>query len=228
MILESIGLTKIFRMKPAVLDFNVKIEKGRIYGLLGPNGSGKTTWMKMAAGLTKPTKGMLLFEGEPWNYKNKAKIAYMSTEPFFYEFMTVKDVGEYYNDFFEDFDLVKFKKLIKENHLDEEEKAKHLSSGMNAKLKIIATLSRKAELFLLDEPLNGIDIKAREEIVNMIIESSSDENAIVISTHLLDEIESFMDEAIFVKEGKIIRQVKAEETRMEEQVSMKDIYMQIM
>ncbi len=228
MILECRNLNKAFLNKKAVIDFNLRLQEGKIYGLLGENGSGKTTWMKMVAGLSKPSSGDIIFKGHTWNYHDKGEIAYMSTEPFFYDFMTVDSVGEYYEDFFEDFDRTKYQNLLQRVGLSESLKVRQLSSGMNSKLKIVATLARNASLYLLDEPLNGIDYKAREEIVSIILEEAMGKNCFVISTHLLDEIESFVDEAIFVKGGNILLQTDLEEERRENGKSIRDIYMEIM
>lgn len=228
MILECRNLSKTFLNKKAVVNFNVALQEGKIYGLLGENGSGKTTWMKMIAGLTKPTSGDIVFKGHSWNYHDKAEIAYMSTEPFFYDFMTVKSVGQYYQDFFEDFDMDKFLKLVFRVGLDENLKIRALSTGMSAKLKVVATLARRASLYLLDEPLNGVDYKAREEIVSIILEEAVENNCFVISTHLIEEVESFIDDAIFVKNGEILLQTETEHERLENGKSISDIYMEIM
>ena len=163
-VLESIGVTKNYAGKAAVDNVSLKLETGLVYAMLGPNGSGKTTWMKMVAGLVKPGKGENLYKGKAIGKESKKEIAYMSTEPYFYSWMTVADVGRYYQDFFEDFDMEKYTKLIADMELRMEDKANKLSSGMAAKLKIAATLARAAKLYLLDEPLNGIDIIAREKI----------------------------------------------------------------
>ena len=228
MILQCIGLNKSFGNKKAVNDFNMKLSEGKVYGLLGENGSGKTTWMKMVAGLTKPTSGEIIYKEAPWNYKDKSEIAYMSTEPFFYYFMCIKDVARYYADFFEDFDTEKFQKMTDKVGLEESMKIKTLSTGMTAKLKVVATLSRSASLFLLDEPLNGIDFKAREEIISIILDEADSKNCFVISTHLINEIESFIDEAVFVKNGQLILQTETEKERMQNGKSIADIYMEIM
>ena len=180
MMLECRKLTKWFGSKEAVADLTLNLDKGKIYGLLGENGSGKTTWMKMVAGLTKPGRGEILYEGHPIGWRDKAKIAYMATEPFFYDFMKVADVGEYYEAFFDDFDRKKYMETTRTMGLEQDMKVKNLSSGMSAKLKLAATLSRKAELYLLDEPLNGIDYKAREEIISLILEEADGENTFVI------------------------------------------------
>ena len=152
----------------------------------------------------------------------------MSTEPFFYDFMTVKSVGEYFQDFFEDFDMDKFLKLVSRVGLDENLKIRALSTGMSAKLKVVATLARHASLYLLDEPLNGVDYKAREEIVSIILEEAVENNCFVISTHLIEEVESFIDDAIFVKNGEILLQTETEHERLENGKSISDIYMEIM
>ena len=228
MILQCIGLNKSFGNKKAVNDFNMKLSEGKVYGLLGENGSGKTTWMKMVAGLTKPTSGEIIYKEAPWNYKDKSEIAYMSTEPFFYDFMSIKDVARYYADFFVDFDTEKFQKMTDKVGLEESMKIKTLSTGMTAKLKVVATLSRSASLFLLDEPLNGIDFKAREEIISIILDEADSKNCFVISTHLINEIESFIDEAVFVKNGQLILQTETEKERMQNGKSIADIYMEIM
>lgn len=228
MILECRDLSKSFYTKKALNEVSLKLEGGKIYGLLGENGSGKTTWMKIISGLTKPTSGEILFKEHPWFYGDKVEIAYMSTEPFFYSFLDVNGVGQYYKDFFPDFDEKKFHEMVRRMSLEGKMKVKELSTGMTAKLKVIATLSRKAELYLLDEPFNGIDYKAKEEILGMILESANEKNTFVISTHMIDEIESFIDEAIFIKDGEVVRRMSVEEERMQSGKSVADIYLEIM
>ena len=163
MILESREVTKKYGSKTAVNQVSLQLEPGLVYAMLGPNGSGKTTWMKMVAGLVKPTNGEILYQGTPIGKESKKEIAYMSTEPYFYNWMTVSDVGKYYEDFFEDFSMEKYRQMISRMELTEDMKAKKLSSGMMAKLKIAVTMAREARLYLLDEPLNGIDLLDYEE-----------------------------------------------------------------
>ena len=158
----------------------------------------------MTAGLVKGWEGSISFEGHPLSlHHDKAEIAYMSTEPFFYSYMKIADVGKYYRDFFEDFDEERFGELLERMDLSPSDKARTLSSGMAAKLKLAATLARNAKLYLLDEPLNGIDLVARDHVMQTIMETRGEGNTIVMSTHLVDEIDQVIDDAIFVREGQI-------------------------
>ena len=170
--LESKEITKVFGKKTAVDHISLKVEPGYIYAMLGPNGSGKTTWMKMAAGLIKPTSGEMYYNGRPLDVDSRREIAYMSTEPYFYNWMSAADVGKYYQDFFADFSMEKYRKLLAFMELTEDMKTKSLSSGMMAKLKIAVTLARDAKVIMLDEPLNGIDLLARDRIMKSIVETA--------------------------------------------------------
>lgn len=227
MLLECQNLTKSYSSKIAVNRLNLALEPGRVYALLGPNGSGKTTFMKMAAGLVKPTSGSLLYEGRPIGTYSKAHIAYMPTESFFYSYMTGKDAGRYYQDFFTDFDLKKYFCLLEMMNLDPIQKVAKMSSGMMAKLKIALTLSRNARLIMLDEPLNGIDIVARDKIVSTILEAFSPEKTFVLSSHLVDELEKIIDHAIFIKDGELVLEGPAEQLRREHGKSIVTLYREI-
>ncbi|WP_310604774.1 ABC transporter ATP-binding protein [Anaerosporobacter sp.] len=227
MLIDCKNVQKKYLSKIAVDDISLEIEKGRVYALLGPNGSGKTTWMKMVAGLIKPTSGSILFEGEPIGVHSKSRVAYMPTEPFYYSYMSIQDVGKYYQDFFADFDMQRYNYLIDRMELNQKDKAKTLSSGLAAKLKIAATLSRKADLYMLDEPLNGIDIIARDRIIETILENASDDASLIISSHLVDELEKIIDYAIFIKTGRVAMQGEAEQLREEKNSSIVDLYKSI-
>lgn len=226
--LECRNLTKTYRGKKVVSNLSIRLDAGKIYGLLGENGSGKTTWMKMTAGLTKPSQGTILYEGHLLDYRDKSEIAYMSTESFFYDYMKVADVGKYYADFFKDFDEKKFEELIRRFGLEDSMKARNLSSGMNAKLRIAATLSRDARLCMLDEPLNGVDYKAREDIISLILEEADENRTFVISTHLIEEVETFIEEAIFIRNGELVKLVNLEQERAAGGRSLAEIYLSVM
>ena len=225
--LESRELTKVFGAKTAVDHLSVRLEKGHVYAMLGPNGSGKTTWMKMAAGLIKPTSGEILFQGTPVNLDSRRHIAYMSTEPYFYAWMTVKDVGKYYGDFFEDFSADAYRELIARMELTEEMRTRTLSSGMMAKLKIAVTMARDAQVYMLDEPFNGIDLLARDEIRSTILRFATEEKLLILSSHLVEEMEAVADRAVFIKNGRLAECADLEEMRTGQGVSMADRYRQI-
>ncbi len=225
--LECRNLEKKYLGKIAVRDISLSIGEGRGCALLGPNGSGKTTWMKMVSGLIAPNAGTITFFGQPIGKETKKHIAYMSTEPFFYSYMTAKDVGKYYKDFFEDFDMEKYVNLVERLGLRMQDKAKTLSSGLAAKLKLAATLARRASLYLLDEPLNGIDIIAREQIIEAVMEVADKNATIVMSSHLVDELEKFIDDAVFVKEGSIVLSGEAEMLRNQHGKTIVELYKEI-
>ncbi len=225
--LKANNIVKKYMNKTALDGVSLEFELGRIYALLGPNGSGKTTFMKVAAGLVKPTSGTITYKGTEIGVESKKRIAYMSTEPFYYNYMSIEDVGKYYKDFFEDFDEARYDELLKRMDLDKKDKAKSLSSGLAAKLKIAATLARKAEIYMLDEPLNGIDIISREKIITTIIEVSRPDASILLSSHLVDEMEKIIDSAVFMKQGKVELQGEAEDLRTTHGKSIVELYKEI-
>ena len=225
--LESREVTKNYGSKTAVSGVSLKLEPGLVYAMLGPNGSGKTTWMKMAAGLVKPSMGEMLYQGTPVGKESKKEIAYMSTEPYFYNWMSVADVGKYYQNFFEDFSMERYQQMLERMELTEDMKAKKLSSGMMAKLKIAVTMARSAKIYLLDEPLNGIDLLARDQIMTSILEAVDKDVTLVVSSHLVDELERVVDAAIFMKEGQLVEQCMVEDLRMNRNKSVVDLYREI-
>ena len=225
--LKCDNLVKKYITTTAVSNLSTEIKPGRIYALLGPNGSGKTTFMKIVAGLIKPTSGSITFEEQPIGIYSKAHIAYMPTESYFYNYMTCRDAGNYYKEFFADFDENKYYYLLKEMQLNPNQKISKMSSGMVAKAKLAITLARDSKIIMLDEPLNGIDIIAREKIVNTVIDNASENKAIIMSSHLVDELEKIIDYAIFIKEGNVVAQGDAEELRKQRGMSIVDMYKEI-
>lgn len=225
--LESKSVTKMFGSLAAVDQISLTLEKGHVYAMLGPNGSGKTTWMKMAAGLIKPTSGQMLFQGEPVSIESRRHVAYMSTEPYFYTWMTVKDVGEYYADFFEDFSYERYQELLRQMELTEQMKTRALSSGMMGKLKIAVTMARDAQVYMLDEPFNGIDLLARDEMRACILKYATEDKLLLLSSHLVEEMEAVADRAVFIRQGRLVENVDLEKMRLEQGVSMADRYRQI-
>ena len=225
--ITSNNLTKKFGSKTAVDGVSLTLEPGHVYAMLGPNGSGKTTWMKMAAALMKPTSGEILYDGAPVGTESRKHVAYMSTEPYFYSWMTVRDVGRYYQDFFEDFSPEKYDSLIREMELEPAMKTRTLSSGMMAKLKIAVTMARDARVWMLDEPFNGIDLLARDEIRRCILREASEDKVLLLSSHLVEEMEAVCDTAVFIRQGRLVEVRNLEEMRETDHVSMADRYREI-
>lgn len=225
--ITSKQLTRKFGSKTAVNAVDLELEPGHVYAMLGPNGSGKTTWMKMAAGLMKPTSGEILFNGAPVGIESRRHVAYMSTEPYFYAWMSVKDVGKYYQDFFEDFSPAKYEELLRYMELEPGMKTRTLSSGMMAKLKIAVTMARDAQVYMLDEPFNGIDLLARDEIRKCILREATPDKLLILSSHLVEEMEAVADRAVFIKNGNLVEVRDLEEMRETDNVSMADRYREI-
>lgn len=225
--LECVNVMKKYMTVTAVEDISTTIEAGKVYALLGPNGSGKTTFMKMIAGLTKPTSGTLLFEGHEIGIESKKHIAYMPTESYFYTYMSCRDIGKYYQDFFEDFSMEHYERLLEEMELEPKQRAAKMSSGMMAKLKIAVTMARDSRLIMLDEPLNGIDIIARDRIINTIMTGTRENRSFILSSHLVDELEKIIDYAIFIKKGRVVRQGDARALMDETGMSIVELYKSI-
>lgn len=223
--LEIKNLTRKYLTRAAVDGVTLTVEPGKTYALLGPNGSGKTTLMKMIAGLTKPTSGEILFDGEAVGVSTKAKIAYMPTENYFYNYMSIADAGRYYADFFKDFDSEKFERMLQRMDLNAKDKIRQLSSGMAAKLRLALTLCRDAELMMFDEPLNGVDILTRAQVVNEIVENRASGRSMIISTHLVDELDPYIDYAIYMKHGVIEKMGSREELCRED--TLTGLYLRI-
>ena len=223
--LELKNVTKKYLRRTALDDVSLNIESGKTCLLLGPNGSGKTTMMKLIAGLSRPTDGEITLDGSPISAATKAHIAYMPTENYFYNYMTIRDIGKYYTDFFKDFDPREFERQLVSMELDSADRIRQLSSGMAAKLRLALTLSRDARLMMFDEPLNGVDILTRTQTIDAILAGRESGRTMLISTHLVDELEDVVDTLVFLKQGRLImagdkREICAGRT-------LKDLYIEI-
>jgi len=225
--LNCSNVTKKYVLKKAIDDFTYTFTGGRVYALLGPNGSGKSTLMKTIAGLTTPEKGTISFNGHNLTYRDKAHIAYMPTEGYFFPYMNCLDAGNYYKDFFNDFEVDEYMYLLDKMELDPKQKIRTMSSGMLAKMKIAITMARNADLIMLDEPFNGIDLIARDKVMETVIQSISEDMTVIISSHLVDELEKIVDTAVFMKDGRLVTTIDAESARMEENESLQDAYRRI-
>ena len=224
--LEIRNLTRKYQSRTAVSDVSLTLDPSKTYALLGPNGSGKTTLMKMIAGLVKPTSGTILFNAAPIGVQTKSQIAYMPTENYFYNYMSIRDAGRYYADFFPDFSLPGFEQMLRTMDLSPKDKIRQLSSGMSAKLRLALTLSRDAKLMMFDEPLNGVDILTRAQVVNAIIDNRASGRSMLISTHLVDELDPYIDCAIYMKNG-VIELMGAREELCRDGLTLTDLYLKI-
>ena len=215
--LEISHVTKQYGNKVAVSDATLNVEDGRLVALLGPNGSGKTTLMKMIAGLVSPTAGEIAFDGEKIGPSTKRRVAYMPTEAYFYN----------YRDFFDDFSMERYLRALEEEHLDPKAKIRTMSSGMVAKVKLALTFARDSRLTMLDEPLNGIDIIARERTLALIGKHHTGERMLIVSSHLVDELEAMIDDAVFMQNGVVALAGSAQRIREQYGVGIVEMYRRI-
>lgn len=226
-IMKTHSLSKGYFEKKALENVNLEFELGKVYALLGPNGSGKSTFMKIAAGILKPTFGEISVDGEKIGIKSKELVSYMPTEKYLYKWMKIKQVKEFFVDFYKNFNSKKFDEILKEMELDEEMKVSSLSTGMYNRLKIALSLSRDAKIYMFDEPLTGIDMISREKIIQSIIHSIDESRTFIIAEHFLQEIEKIFDEAIFISGGKVILKQEVEKIRFEKGKSLSEYYKEV-
>jgi len=203
-ILECKDLTKRYGSVTALDQMNLTLESGKIVGLLGPNGSGKTTLIKIANRLLQPTSGELLIAGSRPNEATKAIVSYLPDRSYLPEWMKVTELLEFYQDFYSDFDCAKAQELLKTLQIPDGMAMKKLSKGTKDKVQLILTMSRRAKVYLLDEPIAGVDPAARDYILRTIVSNYSEDALVLISTHLIADVESVLDEAVFLRQGKVI------------------------
>jgi ABC-2 type transport system ATP-binding protein len=223
-LLKVDNLTKKYGRKKALDGFTLNIESGKIVGLLGPNGSGKTTFIKVAAALLNANKGEILIDGKKPGVESKAIVSYLPDRDFLYKWMKVKDAVSFFKDFFKDFDEKKAYEMIDFMKLDPEQRVTSLSKGMGERLNLSLILSRNAKLYLLDEPLAAVDPATRDKLINAIIQNFREDSSIIISTHLVNDVERLFDEAAFISEGKIILHENVEKLKEESGNSLEDVF----
>ena len=202
-ILECRGLTKTYGSHRGLEDFTVALPTGRIIGLLGPNGSGKTTLIKLCAGLLRPTSGQLYIDGMPVGPATKSIVSYLPERICFDVSMTVEGVMAFYKDFYADFDEQRARVMLEKLNIDTARKIKELSKGTREKVQLVLVMSRRAKLYLLDEPIGGVDPATRDYILSTIISNYSPDSSVIISTHLISDVENILDEFMFINEGKL-------------------------
>lgn len=214
--------------KNKVLDnLNLELEKGQIVGLVGPNGAGKSTFLRILAGLEKTYSGSVIIDGEEISYKSADIISYQPDKFALSNKLSVKEVVRTYKAFFKDFDEEKFYRIYKEFKLPEKAKVREMSKGMREKMQIALSLSRKAEIFLLDEPISGVDPSARKAIIETILNNFDEDSLIILSTHLINQIEPLLDRVLFLSDGKISINKTIDEIRSEENMSIEDYFTEV-
>ena len=223
-ILEIKDLNKSYGKKQILKDINITLEKGKIIGLLGKNGVGKTTLIKLINDLLTPTSGEILVNGKPVGVESKKIISYLPERTYLNKQMKVSEVIEFFKDFYEDFDEKKAIKLLKDLDLDVNEHLSKMSKGMQEKVQLVLVMSRNADLYILDEPLGGVDPATRDYILDTILSNFNEGASVIISTHLISDIERILDEVIFIDKGKIVLQSDADKLRKKENGSVDEIF----
>ena len=226
-ILQCRNLSKKYGATEALRGIDLELEAGRIVGLLGPNGSGKTTFIKLANGLLKPSEGEILIDGNSPGKETKAEVAYLPDRDFLPDYMSVSQLIKYYSDFFSDMNTAKAEEMLRSLDLDKDMKLKKMSKGTKEKVQLILTMSRDAKVYFLDEPIAGVDPAARDYILRTIITNYNPDALVVISTHLIADVENVLDEVVFIKEGSIVLHKEADVIREEEAKSIDGLFREV-
>jgi ABC-2 type transport system ATP-binding protein len=223
-LLEIKNLSKTFDNKQVLKDINLSISKGKIIGLLGKNGAGKTTLIKLINDLLTPTTGEIKVKGNEIGVETKKVISYLPERTYLNKQMKVSEVIDFFADFYDNFDSEKAKKLLKDLDLDIDQRLTKMSKGMQEKVQLVLVMSRNADLYILDEPLGGVDPATRDYILDTILSNFNENASVIISTHLISDIERILDEVIFIDKGEVILQSDADKLRNKEKSSIDEIF----
>ena len=226
-ILQCNELTKKFGSKTALSKIDIKLKRGKITGLLGPNGSGKTTLIKLANGLLHPDGGEIFIDGKTPGAESKAIVSYLPEKTYLNDYMTVKEIIQFFCDFYSDFDKSRALDMLARLGINENDKLKTMSKGTKEKVQLILVMSRRAQIYFLDEPIAGVDPAARDYILETIITNYDENSAIVISTHLIADVEKVLDEVIFLKYGEIVMHKSVDEIREDEGKSVDMLFREV-
>jgi ABC-2 type transport system ATP-binding protein len=226
-ILECSGLSKHYGAKRALNNVNLSVERGRIVGLLGPNGSGKSTLIKLCNSLLTPTAGTLFIGGSAPGIKTKEMVSYLPEHTYLNDWMRVDDILGFFRDFYRDFDVNKAYEMLKSLKIERTDRLKTLSKGTKEKVQLILVMARQAQLYLLDEPIGGVDPAARDYILNTIIKNYNPEATVIISTHLISDIERVLDDVIFLKDGEVVMTSSVDAIREEKGVSVDTLFREV-
>lgn len=226
-LMQTDGLCKSYGAFQALQNVSLTIECGRITGLLGPNGSGKTTLMKLINGLLTPSAGTITIGGHSPGVITKQHVSYLPDTSYFPKWMKITDLFYYFRDFYTDFDVQKAKEMLTRLDISEKMKLKHMSKGTLEKVQLILTMSRNASLYCLDEPIGGVDPATRDYILQTIISNYSEDSSVLISTHLISDIENVLDDVIFLQNGQIRLQSTVDDIREKNGQSVDSLFREV-
>ncbi len=223
-LVECYDVSKAFSGKLALDRVNLSVGRGKVIGLLGPNGSGKTTLIKLMNGLIRPTKGDIYIDGRKPGVYTKSIVSYLPDRTYFADWMTARDMVNMFSEFYDDFDRYKAEQMCGSLNINMGDRIKTMSKGTKEKVQLILVMSRKADLYLLDEPIAGVDPAARDYILTTIINNYNEEGTVVISTHLISDIERILDEVIFIRDGRMVRHESVDDIKEKEGKSIDDVF----
>lgn len=223
-LIEVKNLNKNYGKKQALNNVNITIESGKIYGLLGPNGSGKTTLIKIINDLLTPSSGEILVKGKKPGIESKKIISYLPERTYLNMNFKVKELLDFFEDFYDNFDREKAQSLLKKLNINAEDKLKTMSKGTKEKVQLILVMSRKADLYILDEPIGGVDPASRDYILETILSNFDNKSSMIISTHLIQDIESILDNVIFINNGNITLNDEADNIRNEKGKTIDQVF----
>ena len=226
-ILECRGLVKFFPNCLALNNVDLTVPKGRIVGLLGPNGSGKSTLSKLANGLLTPTQGTILVDGKEPGIETKKIVSYLPERTYLTEWMTVQDMLDLFNDFYADFNIAKARDMLARLNIQTKARIKTMSKGTKEKVQLILVMSREAQLYLLDEPIGGVDPAARDYILNTIIANYNENATVLISTHLISDVEQILDDVIFINQGSVVLTSSVDDIREKQDKSVDALFREV-
>lgn len=226
-ILVCKNLKKSYKDTPAIDGLDLEIEKGKVVGLLGPNGSGKSTLLKLIVGLLKKDDGEILIAGDVPSHKTKAKISYLPDSYYLFDNIKVSEAIDMYEDFYKDFDRQKCESLIQLLKIPTDKSTKDLSKGLRERLLISLTLARNAEIYILDEPVDGVDSVAMQAVINIIIDNMGKGKTFIITTHQISDLENLFEDVVFLNRGKVLIHKDANEIREENNLDLSDYYKEV-
>lgn len=225
--IEIKNVTKTYDGKPALINVNLSLQTGKIIGLLGPNGSGKTTLIKILNGLLRDYKGEVLIDGNPVNEISKSLVSYLPDRNYLPNWTNAEGAIKIFKDLYQDFDEVKMRGLLAKLNLDPKQPLKKMSKGMKEKFQLALVMSRNAKIYILDEPIGGVDPAARELILKTILENYAPESLVLISTHLIADIEQIFDSVVFLKEGQVVLYEDVDTIRQTQGKSIEEYFKEV-